>query len=122
MESPASISSRDLSGLLVSASAPLIVDVRRAAAFDTDSQMLVSAQRGAPDRVAEWGQQIPVGQLVVVYCVRGHEVSQTVAAALRDAGCDARYVEGGIIGWAELGLLLRAKAEPQPPAASGGRA
>jgi rhodanese-related sulfurtransferase len=108
--------------LLDSASAPLIVDVRRAAAFDADSQMLVSAQRGAPDQVAEWGQQVPAGQLVVVYCVYGHEVSQIVAAALRDAGCDARYFEAGITGWAELGLLLRAKAEPEPPASPGGRA
>jgi rhodanese-related sulfurtransferase len=120
MDSPASISPRDLFDQLGSTLPPLVFDVRRTAPFDADSRMLVSAQRGTPDKVAEWGQHIPAGQPVVVYCVYGHEVSQGVAAALREAGCDARYLEGGINGWAELGLPLRNKAEP--PASPGGRA
>ena len=110
---PISISPRDLFDLLDSASAPLMFDVRRTAAFDADSRMLASAQRGAPDNVAEWGRQIPAGQPVVVYCVYGHEVSQEVAAALREAGIEARYLDGGITGWAELGLPLRQKAKSE---------
>ena len=116
MDSPKSIYPRDLFDLLDSAAPPLIFDVRRAAAFDADSQMLVSAQRGLPDGVAEWGRQIPAGQPVVVYCVYGHEVSQGVAAALCDAGISARYLAGGITGWAELSLPLRKKETGLPPA------
>src|SRR5262245_28910490 len=111
MDGPNSIFPRDLFELLDSASAPLIFDVRRAAAFDADIQMLVSAQRGAPDRVAEWERQIPAGQPVVVYCVYGHEVSQDVAETLRESGIAARYLAGGITAWAELGLPLRKKTE-----------
>jgi rhodanese-related sulfurtransferase len=122
MDGPNSISPRDLFDLLDSASAPLIFDVRRAAAFDADSRMYVSAQSGAPDHVAEWGRQIPAGQPVVVYCVYGHEVSQGVAAALREAGIEARYLAGGITGWTELGLPLREKTKSERLPAGGDRA
>jgi thiosulfate sulfurtransferase len=111
MDGPNSVSPRDLFDLLNSASAPLIFDVRRTVAFNADSRMLASAQRGTPDHVAEWGQQIPAGQPVVVYCVYGHEVSQGVATALREFGIDARYLASGITGWAELGLPLQEKTK-----------
>lgn len=122
MDGPSSISPRDLFDLLDSASAPLIFDVRRTAAFDADIRMLASAQRGAPDHVAEWGRQIPAGQPVVVYCVYGHEVSQGVATTLRESGIDARYLAGGISGWAELGLPLREKTKSERLPTSGDRA
>ena len=102
MVSPPSISPRDLFDQLDSTSPPLIFDVRRTAAFDADNRMLASAQRGAPDNVVEWRSRIPADQPVIVYCVYGHKVSQGVAATLRKAGCDARYLEGGITGWAVL--------------------
>ena len=121
MDSPALLSPRNLFDQLGSTLPPLVFDARRTAAFDADSRMLVTAQRGTPDHVAEWGQQIPAGQPVVVYCVYGHEVSQSVAAALRETGIEARYLSGGITGWAELGLPLRQKAQPEPPLARGGR-
>jgi len=44
---------------------------------------------------------------VVVYCVHGHEVSQGVTRALRTAGVDAAYLEGGIAGWTEKRLPTR---------------
>ena len=122
MDGPNSISPRDLFDLLDSASAPLIFDVRRTAAFNGDSRMLASAQHGAPDHVAEWGQQIPAGQPVVVYCVYGHEVSQGIATALRESGIDARYLAGGITGWAELGLPLREKTKSERLPMGGDRA
>ena len=122
MDGPNSISARELFDLLDSVSAPLIFDVRRAAAFDADNRMLVSAQRGAPDDVAEWGREIPAGQPVVVYCVYGHEVSQGVAATLRESGIEARYLAGGITGWADLGLPLSNKTRSEPRPAQGDRA
>jgi thiosulfate sulfurtransferase len=122
MDGPNSISPRDLFDLLDSASAPLIFDVRRMAAFDADSRMLASAQRGAPNHVAEWGRQIPAGQPVVVYCVYGHEVSQGVATALQQSGIDARYLASGISGWAELGLPFREKTKSERLPAGGDRA
>ena len=122
MDGPNYISPRDLFELPNSASAPLIFEVRRTAAFDADIEMLVSAQRGAPDHAAEWGRQIPSGQPVVVYCVYGHEISHGVAAALRVSGIAARYLAGGIADWAELGLPLRKKTKSESLPAGGDRA
>jgi rhodanese-related sulfurtransferase len=110
------ISSEELRGLIGRAEAPRIVDVRKAAAFDADQRMIAGAIRRRPDAVAAWCPGLkadlkPHGA-VVVYCAHGQEVSQGVAAALCDAGIDARYLEGGIDGWrAGGGLTMRKPAE-----------
>jgi rhodanese-related sulfurtransferase len=104
-----SVPARELCARLGTAAAPLIVDVRRSGAFDDDERMLASAVRREPGEVGEWCHQLRPDRPVVVYCVHGHEVSQQTAVALRGAGIDARYLEGGIAGWAELGLPLRKK-------------
>ena len=94
----------ELRGLIGRAEAPRIVDVRKTAAFDADQRMIAGAVRRRPDTVAAWCADLkPPHGAVVVYCAHGQEVSQGVAAALRDAGFDARYLEGGIDGWREGG-------------------
>jgi rhodanese-related sulfurtransferase len=114
MDGSVSISPRDLFSSLCTGSAPLVFDVRRKAAFEADDRILVSARRRSPDEVREWHPKIPADRQVVVYCVHGHEVSQGVAEALREAGIRARYLSSGITGWAELGLPLRKKATNEP--------
>ena len=108
-QKPSSISPRDLYGAIGTASAALVFDVRRSAGFDADDRMLVGALRRVPGEVGQWTHDVPAGRSVVVYCQQGHEVSQAAAAALQASGIDARYLEGGIAGWAELGLPLRNK-------------
>ena len=51
------------------------------------------------DQARAWAKSLPSAKAVVVYCVRGHEVSQGAAAALNEAGIAARYLEGGFEGW-----------------------
>jgi rhodanese-related sulfurtransferase len=109
MDEKLSISPLELYAAIGTAAAPTIIDARRDAAFAADGRMLVSAVRQSAPDVGRRGRHIPAGRPVVVYCVQGHEVSQQAAAALRGAGTDARYLEGGITGWAELGLPLRKK-------------
>ncbi len=104
-----SISAQSLYDRLGGPAAPIIIDVRRSAGFDAADRMLVGALRRVPGDVAQWAHDVPSGRPVVVYCQQGHEVSQEAAAALRGSGIDARYLEGGIAGWAELGLPLRDK-------------
>ena len=82
---------------------PLIVDVRRAAAFLSAPDMLEGALRRDPDALAGWLGTLPRAAQVVVYCVRGHEVSQGVARGLRDGGIAAAYLDGGIEGWKSAG-------------------
>jgi rhodanese-related sulfurtransferase len=96
------------------AAAPLVIDVRRPDAFDADSGLIAGAIRRLPDAVERWRRELPADRRVVVYCVHGREVSQGVAAALRAAGVDAAYLEGGIAAWRELGLPTRRRIGAAP--------
>src|SRR5215203_6596782 len=107
--SPPSISPQDLYRAIGVAASPVVLDVRRAAAFEADDTMLLGALRRDPAAVEQWRSELPPGRPAVAYCVHGHAVSQTVASSLREAGIEARYLEGGIAGWAELGLPRRNK-------------
>jgi rhodanese-related sulfurtransferase len=113
-QNPSSIFPVDLYGTIGTASAPLVFDVRRNTGFDADDRMLVGALRRVPGEIGQWVRDVPAGRSVVVYCQQGHEVSQQAAAALQASGVDARYLEGGIAGWAELGLPLRNKRATSP--------
>jgi rhodanese-related sulfurtransferase len=94
----ASISAAELQQSIRSNQAPLIIDVRRAERFNESSFMLKGALRRNPATVAAWAKTLPAAASVVVYCVHGHEVSQGVAKAL-----NARYLEGGLEAWREIG-------------------
>ena len=79
---------------------PLVIDVRRQPAFLASTDMIGGAVRRNPEEVGAWAKSLPAAGSVVVYCVHGHEVSQKAAAALRDAGLAASYLEGGLEeGW-----------------------
>jgi rhodanese-related sulfurtransferase len=102
-----SVSAADLYARLGTALAPTVVDVRRPADFANADALVVSAFHRVPDDVAHWAKELPNGRPVVVYCVHGRQVSQGAAAALRAAGHDAAYLDGGIADWIEQGLPTR---------------
>ena len=99
-----SISPSDLHARLGTASAPIVVDVRRPADFAKAGELILSAFHRPPDDVERWQKGLPSGRKVVVHCVHGREVSQGVATALRAAGVDAVYLQEGIEGWIAKGL------------------
>ncbi len=103
--SASSIFPNDLHARLGTASAPIVVDVRRAVPGPSD-RLIVSAFHRPPDEVKRWSN-LTLGRPVVVYCRQGHDVSQGVAAALRAAGIEAVYLEGGFAGWIKNGLPTR---------------
>jgi rhodanese-related sulfurtransferase len=104
---PSSVSPTDLHGSLGTALAPIVVDVRRAVPDPAKDRLIVAALHRPPDDVERWSKDLPANRPVVVYCVHGHEVSQGVTSALRTAGVDAAYLEGGIAGWTEKRLPTR---------------
>ena len=104
-----SISPSDLYARIGTAKAPLLIDVRRAPAFEADDTLIIGSARRLPDDVASWRNAIPANRSVVAYCVHGHEVSQGVASALQKSGVQAAYLEGGIAGWKERKLPTRRK-------------
>jgi rhodanese-related sulfurtransferase len=101
-----SISTNDLYMQIGTARAPIVVDVRRDAPDSGTSRMILSAFHRPPREVETWSNLVR-GRPVVVYCREGHEVSQGVATALRTAGIDTSYLEGGIAGWINAGLPTR---------------
>lgn len=86
-----------------------LIDVRRAAGYAGAADRVAGATWHDPARLAEWSAELDVSQPVLVYCVHGYEVSQSVALALRARGFDARYVAGGIEASRAAGVALDAK-------------
>ncbi len=97
------ITPHDLMTAIGSSSVPVILDVRRALAFEDAIDMIATATWHDPARVNEWGNDLSDDHDYVVYCVHGHEVSQNTAAVLRSKGVRARYLEGGIDAYRESG-------------------
>jgi Fe-Mn family superoxide dismutase len=84
----------------------LVLDVRRAGAFEQAPTMLPGARWADPARVDTWAADLPTETPVVVYCVHGHEVSRATALRLRAAGVQARFLDGGIEAWATAGRAV----------------
>ena len=93
---------------LLGAGAIKRLDVRRKGAYDAAPDVIEGAVWRDPERVDDWAREY-TGTEVVVYCVYGHEVGQTTAARLRDAGIRARFLSGGIEDWKKAGRPVRSK-------------
>jgi rhodanese-related sulfurtransferase len=106
-----SISSQELYQRLGSASAPVLLDVRREDAFTADEAMIIGAVHRSPETVGRWQFVLPKNSDVIVYCVHGHESSQVVAHALQKAGTKTAYLEGGIADWKARHLPTRRKRD-----------
>ena len=115
LSSPISISTFD--NIFGSAAAPLVIDVRRAQAFEADPRMLAGATWRDPFST-DWIKFLPRDKHIVVYCVHGHEISKNACAALRQAGLKAEYLEGGIEAWHEHGgAMVKKHASLSVPSA-----
>ncbi|MEY8689250.1 MAG: Fe-Mn family superoxide dismutase [Leptothrix sp. (in: b-proteobacteria)] len=94
---------------LAKAPQALVLDVRRAGVFEQASKVLPGSRWADPALVDQWASELAAAQEVVVYCVYGHEVGRSTALRLRAAGLNARFLLGGIDGWAKAGLALASK-------------
>ena len=80
-----------------------LIDVRRKSDLDADTSKLPGATWHDPEQIETWAAQLPKEKEVVLYCVRGGSVSNGVLDNLRGKGINARFIEGGIVGWKEAG-------------------
>ena len=80
-----------------------LIDVRRKSDLDSDTSKLPGATWYDPEQIEAWGAQLPKDQEVVLYCVRGGSVSNSVLDSLLSKGINARFIEGGIVAWKEAG-------------------
>lgn len=86
-----------------------LIDVRRKADLDADSAKLPGASWHDPEQIETWSAQLPRDKEIVLYCVRGGGVSNSVLDNLLGKGINARFIEGGIIAWKEVGGEVVAK-------------
>ena len=80
-----------------------ILDVRRADDLAASSEQLASANWNDPSKLEESAGSLPRDKDIVLYCVRGGGVSNSVVDALQAKGLKARFIEGGIEGWKATG-------------------
>jgi len=103
MDTALSLTPQNLLSLRAETPAPLVIDVRREAVFQSAPDLIAGAVRHDPATVADWAATLPAAQHIVVYCVHGHEVSQNAAKALRERGLPAQFLEGGLEAWRAAG-------------------
>ena len=76
--------------------ATLVFDVRREADFLASNEVIPGALWKNPEKIDVWIGAVPLTLDVVVYCVRGGGVSNSVVDRLQAAGVKARFIEGGL--------------------------
>jgi rhodanese-related sulfurtransferase len=87
----------------------LVFDVRREADYAASSETIPGALWKNPDKIDAWIGALPLTQDVVIYCVRGGSVSNSVVDRLQAAGVKARFIEGGIEAYKAAGGKVVAK-------------
>lgn len=80
-----------------------LLDVRKPKARDASGEQIAVSVFRHPFRAADWAAEF-TGHQLVIYCVHGHEVSQSVCGFLRDEGINCRYVEGGMAAMIDAGF------------------
>ena len=108
MKSP--ISPDELRKLLESKEVTL-VDVRRRGDYEADPGLIPGATWQDPEQVTVWSRELPAGKPVVVYCVKGGSVSQSVTDTLTGQQVKACYVAGGLKAWKASGGRVEQKNE-----------
>ncbi|MDA8247714.1 MAG: hypothetical protein M0Z28_00895 [Rhodospirillales bacterium] len=100
---PDQIGPTALRAMLARAEPPVVLDVcadeDRARRYDT----IPGARVGTPGEVAGWVMVLPTDRPVIVACTYGFEKSGNVVTALRNRGCDARQLAGGMAAWHAMG-------------------
>jgi rhodanese-related sulfurtransferase len=113
MAAPDTITVAQLSRLIGTPDAPVILDVRIDDDRAADPRGLPASFARDHATVSSWAADY-TGRSVAVVCQRGLKLSQGVAAWLRQAGAQAEALEGGFEAWQQTkGLLVRPEHVPQ---------
>jgi rhodanese-related sulfurtransferase len=88
---------------LLDSKSVILLDVRRKADYEAEPTLIPGAAWRDPEQVESWSRELPQDRPVVVYCVKGGSVSQSITATLTGKQVNARFVEGGLKAWKEAG-------------------
>ena len=97
------VTSEELKALMETDGTLTLLDVRRRADYEADPRTIKQATWRNPETVDAWGAEIQKDRPVVVYCVKGGSVSQSVADRLAPSHARVRFLQGGIKAWMEQG-------------------
>jgi rhodanese-related sulfurtransferase len=89
--------------------AVLVFDVRREADYAASGEVIPGAMWKNPEKIDIWVNALPRTLDVVIYCVRGGSVSNSVVDRLQAEGVKARFIEGGIEAYKAAGGKLETK-------------
>ncbi len=105
MPSPSSITLSQLSRLIGTPSAPVLIDLRIDEDFDADPRSIPGAFRYPFAKVEALTNDLQ-DKHVVVICYKGKKISQGAVALLREGGVNAESLEGGTVAWEQAGNTL----------------
>ena len=94
-----SITPEEVRQMLDSGQPVQVIDTRPRHYSTRAHDMVEGAVWRDPERVDEWIGTLSKDEPVVTFCVYGFHIGCQTAAALRDAGFDARYMAGGHYAW-----------------------
>lgn len=97
------MTSEELRALLAAGTGIILLDVRRKADYEADPPTIKPATWWDPEGIAAWSGQIPADRPVVVFCVKGGSVSQSVAQQLEQTHSHVRFLQGGRKAWIDSG-------------------
>ena len=84
-----------------------LLDVRRTSVRLADATEIDGAHWRGPEDIFTWKHQVALDRPVIVYCAKGHEISQGISATLEAMGLDARFLIDGFSGWYGAGRPTR---------------
>ncbi|RRI04944.1 superoxide dismutase [Mesorhizobium tamadayense] len=103
LESVPAVAPEELRARLDSGEDLVLLDVCLAEDMAKRSDMLPGAKLRAPEKIADWADELPKDMPVIVYCLYGFQVSGDAVAELRRRGVDAVALSGGIAAWHAIG-------------------
>ena len=118
MPSPTEITVSQLSRLIGTPAAPVLLDVRIDEDFQLDPDLIPTASRQPFREVESLVDQLR-DKTVVVYCQKGKKISQGAMALLRHHGVRAETLVGGHFAWRDTGEPLIPAAKIPTPNLNG---
>lgn len=104
------ITPAELEALIAQGSPFTLLDVRRADDRDKEPAGLPGALWRDPSAIEAWSRELVPESEVVLYCVRGGSVSNSVVDVLQAQGLRARFIEGGMEAWKAAGGALESRS------------
>jgi len=89
--------------VLISSNSIQLLDIRRAQDKQESDDSIVDATWYDPSQIDKWKGSLDKDKEIILFCVRGGGVSNSVLDTLRDNDFKARYLEGGIEAWKNNG-------------------